>query len=88
MRVETHPKFDRLFRKRIATNRKLTQLFKNRLAMFRNNPTHPLLHDHQLTGKKQGLRSFSITGDIRVVYRKISSNIVILLDIGSHAQVY
>ncbi|OGY16287.1 MAG: hypothetical protein A2785_01710 [Candidatus Chisholmbacteria bacterium RIFCSPHIGHO2_01_FULL_49_18] len=73
---------------RIATNRKLTQQFINRLAMFRNNPTHPLLHDHQLTGRKQELRSFSITGDIRVVYHNISSKTVILLDIGSHAQVY
>ena len=39
-------------------------------------------------GAKSGSRSCSITGDIRVVYRKKDEKTVILLDIGTHNQVY
>jgi len=47
-----------------------------------------LLKDHPLTGKKQGLRAFSITGDVRIVYHFVSDDFVEFLDIGSHNQVY
>jgi len=55
--------------------------------MFTNNSKDPILRDHALGGKMKGFRSFSITGDIRVVYY-ISENIAYFVDIGSHNQVY
>ncbi|MBI3486516.1 type II toxin-antitoxin system YafQ family toxin [Candidatus Daviesbacteria bacterium] len=48
---------------------------------------YPTLKDHKLIGKKFGFRAFSVTGDIRVVYKLINSD-VWLYDIGSHNQVY
>jgi len=45
------------------------------------------LRDHKLIGKKKNFRAFSVTGDIRVVYIIVDSNIW-LFDIGSHNQVY
>ncbi|MDO8609629.1 MAG: type II toxin-antitoxin system mRNA interferase toxin, RelE/StbE family [bacterium] len=48
---------------------------------------NPLLKDHKLIGSLNGLRAFSITGDVRVVYR-IEGDILELYDIGSHNQVY
>jgi len=36
----------------------------------------------------KGFYAFSITGDIRVIYQKISDEEIILVDIGSHNQVY
>ena len=33
---------------------------------FDENPFHPILHNHPLTGSLQGFRSFSITGDFRI----------------------
>ena len=56
--------------------------------LFLDNPTYPLLNDHALKGDQSGRRSFSITGDIRVIYRKMDESTVLLLDIGSHNQVY
>lgn len=40
-----------------------------------------------LTGDLQGRRSFSVTGDIRVIYVELNEKII-LLDIGAHNQAY
>ncbi len=63
---------------------------KQRVALFLRDRNDPLLADHPLTGRMQGLRSFSVTGDYRIVYR-IEENdeiVFLFLDIGTHAQVY
>lgn len=52
-----------------------------------NDPADPSLKSHKLSGFKKGLRSFSLTGDMRVVFR-IDGEIIRLYDIGSHNQVY
>lgn len=46
-----------------------------------------LLNDHSLKGSKDGHRSFSITGDVRVIYRETESA-YIFKDVGTHNQVY
>lgn len=83
-----HHSFLKSFDKRIGRNSKLSIQTQKRIELFKENPDSPLLKDHPLTGKKQGLRSFSITGDIRIIYHFISDNYVEFLDIGSHNQVY
>jgi len=57
------------------------------LITFLEKPDNPILKDHKLVGKMAGFRSFSITGDLRVVYR-IKGNSLQLYDIGTHNQVY
>ncbi len=76
------------FRKRIAPDIRLRRKFDERVVFFVQNPQHPLLHDHALKGEKEGYRAFSITGDIRIVYRLIDERTVLFLDIGTHNQVY
>jgi addiction module RelE/StbE family toxin len=76
MIIETHPKFDKNFSKRINPNKKLIKQFQNRLTLFRDNPQHPILKDHQLTGSKKDFRSFSLTGDYRIVYRQTNTNTI------------
>ena len=49
---------------------------------------HPLLKNHPLTGAKRELRSFSVTGDVRIVYQLSGDDDAIFFDIGSHNQVY
>lgn len=59
------------------------------LLMFRNNRTDPALHDHALKGKMKSLRAFSAGHDLRVIYREEGGFItIILLDAGTHNQVY
>jgi len=88
MIIEPHPSFTKSYRKRIAHSSKLVTRTKERLTLFAQNPSHPLLDDHALRGKKLQLRAFSVTGDIRIVYLPLAQNHVLLLDIGTHNQVY
>lgn len=88
MKIQRHPNFEKSYKQRIFSNLKLVIKVRARLKLFQQNPKNPILKDHPLVGKKIGLRAFSITGDIRIVYEPISKDHVILFDIGSHNQVY
>ncbi len=88
MIVSRHPVFKNHFKKRIAYDAKLVTKTKNRIQMFIDNQRHPLLRNHALKGTQEGLRAFSVTGDIRVIYRTVDENTIELLDIGTHNQVY
>ena len=79
--------FKKHLKKRILHKRKLYQKFKERVELFINSPDNPSLRNHKLKGAKKGLRAFSITGDVRVVYYK-EGNTIYFLDIGTHNQVY
>ena len=59
------------------------------LMLFQNNRADPSLHDHALKGKMKSLRAFSAGHDLRVIYREEGGFItIILLDAGSHNQIY
>lgn len=88
MKIELHPDFKKSYKKRIANNPKLVLKTAQRIKLFQDGSNEPVLKDHQLKGSKNNLRAFSITGDIRVVYMKVSNKHIILYDIGSHNQVY
>ena len=87
MQIKYHKQFSKNFKKRIASNPKLITQFRTRLNLFIENPNDSLLKEHKLIGKLSTYRAFSITGDIRVVY-KIVNNDLWLYDIGTHNQVY
>ena len=88
MIVTRHTQFRKNFKKRIASNATLGKKFQDRLSLFITDRTHSQLQDHRLIGKWQGFRAFSVTGDIRVIYRQKNSNTIELYDIGTHNQVY
>lgn len=88
MTIELHPSFRKAYRKKVANNKNLVKRAEERLLLFQKDSTTPILRDHQLKGAKKRFRSFSITGDIRIVYLPISENHAILIDIGTHNQVY
>jgi addiction module RelE/StbE family toxin len=88
MNVDFAPSFHKSFRKRIESYPKLIKKFDDRVQSFKLNPSNPLLNDHPLHGDKEGLRSFSISGDLRVIYYLQDDDTAIFLDIGSHNQVY
>lgn len=79
--------FEKHFKERIASNKKLQDKFFQRLELLIENPQNEILRRHQLKGNKKFYYSFSVTGDIRVIYR-IEKDTLFLYDIGSHAQVY
>lgn len=87
MTIKYHREFSKNYKKRIALNSKLEFIFQNQLTKFVQNPKDPILRDHKLVGKKHEFRAFSVTGNIRVVYKIVGEEIW-LYDVGSHNQVY
>lgn len=87
MELVYHKIFLKHYQKRISRLPSIDQAFRQRLELFLLNPHHPLLKDHKLVGEKAEYRSFWVTGDIRVVYRR-EVDMIVLYDIGTHAQVY
>jgi mRNA interferase YafQ len=59
----------------------------NLYAKLSSNPFDPSLRTHALTGELKGKYACSLTYDLRVVFT-LYNDIVHLLDIGSHDEVY
>ncbi len=67
----------------------LLDRYKKVLFILQSNPEHPSLRLHKLSGKIRDFYSVSINLKYRVILDfVIESNIVILLDIGKHDDVY
>ncbi len=59
------------------------------LVVFRNDPFHPDLRNHELKRRLKGKRAISAGFDLRIVYSEESDHaIVYLLKTGTHNQVY
>ena len=59
-----------------------------RIRWFRKNPQDTRLDDHGLHRRMEGKSAFSITGNIRIVYKWTGKNSVCFLNIGKHEEVY
>jgi addiction module RelE/StbE family toxin len=85
--IEYTKQFQKRLRQRYSHQPKVIERFKRHLELFSAGVRGEPLNDHPLTGKLRGLRSFSVGGDVRVVYQETDER-YIFLDIGSHNQVY
>jgi len=86
-RVDFDKKFIKHYKIRIKTRSNLAKQYDIRYKLFCDGRRGQPLNDHALKGDKLGLRSFSISGDIRVVYKE-TDEAYVFLAIGSHSQVY
>jgi len=87
MKIQVTKKFKKALKKLPVHIKKISQ---QRIKEFSKNPKSPALKDHELKGKMKGLRSFSITGDYRIIYEKCENGevIFIFVNIGTHSKVY
>lgn len=86
MRIDSHKSFLKAYARLSQVQRRAVD---EALMRFKNNRAEESLHDHALKGKMKGLRSFSASFDLRVVYREEGDFIlVVLIDAGTHNQVY
>lgn len=86
-------RYDRKFRRQYdKADAKIRSAFIDRLRLFCDNPRHPLLHNHLLTGSYQEYRSINVTGDWRAIYmesRSATGEIIIEFKLfGTHSQLY
>lgn len=80
--------FIKSYKKRIRSNLKLKKRFEERLEIFIEDQSSPVLKNHLLSGKMRNFRSFSVAGDMRVIYFQENDDSIIFIDVGSHNQVY
>jgi len=86
MRITTSKKFDKKIKKQPT---KIHQEFKKRIEIFIEDINNPILNVHKLSGGNlKGLWSFNISGDVRVIFDRSQKDIIILIDIGSHSDLY
>ena len=87
------PKFKRAFRRFVKRNAALQQRIEETLQQMEADVFAPTLATHQLSGKLDGLQSCSCGYDCRVVFSieketQTNSEVIVLLDIGTHDEVY
>jgi len=80
-------KFHKHYLQRIVGQKNLLDKVEKRIELFCINPKESILKDHGLKGEKNMLRSFSVTGDYRIIYQEFPDHYN-FLDIGTHNQVY
>ena len=87
MRLELEKPFRKKSKKLLLKNPALKATYEERLSKLSIDPFASTLHTHLLTGELKGKYVFSLTHDLRIVF-KLQADIVHLLDIGNHDEVY
>lgn len=86
MNLRFHKRFDKRYEKLTS---KLQAKVDVAIKHFVIDPFDYSLKNHALTGEMLGKRAFSVTGDYRVVFEEYNHYaLVLLLDVGTHNQVY
>jgi addiction module RelE/StbE family toxin len=85
MKIFSSRQFEKSYTKLRAAEQ---EKFKERIKIFIADPFAPILRNHALVGKYQGCRSIAVGGDLRMVYRVMQNDTIVLLDIGTHAKLY
>lgn len=82
--------FTKPFRKAISKlSMRQREAVAKALEQYLLDRTNPALQDHPLRGKMKHLRAFSAAHDLRIIYREEGGFVtIILLDTGTHNQVY
>ncbi|MCC3408791.1 MAG: type II toxin-antitoxin system mRNA interferase toxin, RelE/StbE family [Microcoleus sp. PH2017_10_PVI_O_A] len=93
MILTTAPSFKRSLKRLIKKNQQLQDQILEVLELLGDDPFNPVLKSHKLTGKLDGLWSCSVAYDCRIIFafKKDSTtgdDLIVLVDIGSHDEVY
>ncbi len=80
--------FKRIYNKKVKSNNAIKKRFWNSIELFSKNPFNPKLRTHKLTGRLEGLWAFSVSYDHRVIFKFLREDEILLIDIGTHDEVY
>ena len=88
MNAKFSPSVQKELEKIQQKDKKLADRIEKQIALFEENPKHPSLRTHKLSGRVDNVWSISITTSIRMVYILLDQNNVIFVKIGTHDEVY
>ena len=80
--------FKRAYKKKFKENPRLRTKFWERLSIFLEEPFSAQLRTHKLSGKLAGQWAFSVDDNYRVLFEFIGDDSVLLIDVGTHDEVY
>ena len=86
-KIEFTPSFLKVSGKLLKKNPSLKEPLQELLTNLTTDPFTPSLKTHPLKGKLKGRYACSLTYDLRVVF-KLKNDSVVLIDIGSHDEIY
>ncbi len=86
-KIEYSSLYLRKARKLLKGDSKLRDLYTEFLNKLIANPFEPSLQTHTLSGELKGKYACSLTYKLRVVF-EITDNTILLLNIGTHDEVY
>ncbi len=86
-KVESSKTFRRKYAKLIVNNELVKAKVDNVIEQLKDNPWHSALKTHKVSTPKWGeLYSSRVTGDIRIIWRQLDKQLIlILVDIGGHS---
>jgi mRNA interferase YafQ len=93
MILVTESKFKRNFKRLIKKNPPLQDRILGILKILADDPFTPSLKSHKLTGQLDGLWACSVAYDCRIIFMfkedlETKEELIVLVDIGSHDEVY
>ena len=85
MNIIFHKNFEKKF---IKLSSRIQESFRKRRDLFLENPLHPQLNNHPLTGDRKGQWSINVTGHWRAIYIFKGEDTAIFIDIDTHGNLY
>lgn len=80
--------FQRAFKRKVAGLAEREARFWEKLEWFKTDPFDPRLKTPKRSGKLKDRWSFSLEYDLRVIFSFVDDQRVLLVDIGTHREVY
>ncbi len=86
MNIRYHKNFEKHYKKlQMGEREKVLRA----ISKFGKDPFDPILRNHPLHGVAEGKRAFSVANDLRIIFEEYDNYVlVIMLDVGTHNQVY
>jgi mRNA interferase YafQ len=79
----------RYFKAHKKLSKKQKKQVEKTIEIFKENPFNSQLKNHPLKGTMKNLRAISAANNLRIIYREEDDHIiVIMIDVGTHSQVY
>lgn len=88
MKIVWDSGFKKNYKKKMSHSFLLKKCFWNSLDLFIKNPFDKRLRTHKLSGELKDCWAFSINYKYRIVFEFIDDNTALLIDIGTHDEVY
>jgi len=80
--------FKKSYKKKISNSPLLKRNFWNAMNLFIDNPFEKSLKTHKLSGGLKDSWAFSINYQYRVIFEFFDDKTIVLMDIGTHDEVY